>query len=251
MAITPQARIVNGKKTFIPLENNPETLALLSSNLRLKYLSFHEILSLNPIIQDLPRSVHALIFIAPAKVYYKVRSTEPQLFGEQATAQPPFSLSGADQEVFWFKQTIGHACGLIALLHAVANADGVHSLTAQSPLKQLLADATPLDVDARAKLLYESIELEKAHTSAAVEGSTSPPDPSEPNGFHFICFVKHRKKLWDLEGGWSGPVPRTELADDEDVLCGKAIKDGPGRYLDVGREMGVSEFSCVAVCLED
>jgi len=241
---------VNGKKTFIPLENNPETLTLLSANLHFEQLSFHEILSLQPIIQELPRPVPALIFIAPEKVYFKVRSTEAHLFGEQATAQPPFNLAGANQEVFWFKQTIGHACGLIALLHAVANVDGVDSMTAQSPLKQLLADAIPLEVESRAKLLYNSTELEKAHMSAAVGGSTSPPDPGEPNGFHFICFVMNNGRLWDLEGGWSGPVPRAELASDEDVLCDKAIKDGPGRYLDVGREMGVSEFSCVAVCLE-
>lgn len=124
-------------------------------------------------------------------------------------------------------------------------------MTAESPLAQLLANAAPLDPDARAKLLYDSPDLERAHMSAAVEGSTSPPDPSEPNGMHFVCFVKNNGRLWDLEGGWSGPVPRIELAIDEDVLCDKAIRDGPGRYLDVGREMGVSEFSCVAVCLED
>jgi len=115
-------RIVDGKKIFIPLENNPSTLSLLASNLHLKKLSFHEILSLDPIIQDIPRPVHALIFIAPTDVYYKVRSIEPHLFGAQAPHRPPFKLSSSSQEVCWFKQTIGHACGLIALLHAVAKA---------------------------------------------------------------------------------------------------------------------------------
>jgi ubiquitin carboxyl-terminal hydrolase L3 len=205
---------------------------------------------LDPIIQDVPRPVHALIFIAPAAVYHKVRSTELHLFGEQAPDQPPFCLSGTNEEVVWFKQTIGHACGLIALLHAVANGDGRHRVTAASPLAQLLSDAVPLDTEARAQLLYDSEYLEKSHMAAALQGSTSPPDPSEPNGYHFICFVKHNGRLWDLEGGWSGPVPRTELTTDEDVLCSKATKDGPGRYLDIGREMGITDFSCVAVCLD-
>jgi ubiquitin carboxyl-terminal hydrolase L3 len=151
----------------------------------------------------------------------------------------------------WFKQTIGHACGLIALLHAIANGDGPTSVTAGSPLKKLLSNAIDLDPDARAQLLYDSADLETAHMSAAVQGSTSPPDPREPNNHHFICFVKHGGRLWDLEGGWSGPVPRTGLESDDDVLSDKAIKDGPGRYLDIGRTMGVSDFSCVAVCLDD
>jgi len=153
--------------------------------------------------------------------------------------------------VVWFKQIIGHACGLIALLHAIANGAGKESVTADSPLAKLLTDAQNLKADARAQLLYDSADLETAHMAAAAGGSTAPPDPSEPNGHHFICFVKSAGRLWDLEGGWSGPVPRCELADDEDVLSEKAIKDGPGRYLDVGRDMEISEFSCVAVCLED
>lgn len=139
----------------------------------------------------------------------------------------------------------------MALLHTVANGPGLTTITPESLLSSLTKLAIDLDPEARAKLLYDNAELERCHMSAAVAGDTNPPDPSEPNGMHFICFVKGSDgRLWDLEGGWSGPVPRTALDDGEDVLCEKAIRDGPGRYLDVGSEMGVSEFSCVAVVID-
>jgi len=87
--------------------------------------------------------------------------------------------------------------------------------------------------------------------AAAVGGDTNSPNPSELNGMHFICFVKgNHGRLWSLEGGWGSPFPKTALNNGGNVLREKAVQDGPERYLDVGRQVGISEFSCGAVLVD-
>ncbi|MCJ1444255.1 MAG: hypothetical protein MMC23_004756 [Stictis urceolatum] len=248
----PPVRVINGKKTFIPLENNPTPLANLSTLLGVTGLTYHDVLSLTDLsVFPIPRPAHALIFIAHTPAYNAVRASDPHLWGPQSTSTPPFPLSGPSSHVVWFRQTIGHACGSMALLHALANGRGRQHISPASPLTKILAEAESLEPEPRAKLLYDSEELERAHMTAAATGDTAPPDPSEANHMHFICFVKGDDgHLWELEGGWSGPVDRGALEEGEDVLSERAVRLGPGRYLEKGREIGEENFSCVAVVEE-
>lgn len=56
-----------------------------------------------------------MILIIPATIYHRARSAE-------YAAQTPYT-GKEDDEVLWIRQTIGHACGLMSLLHAVLNMD--------------------------------------------------------------------------------------------------------------------------------
>jgi len=68
---------------------------------------------------------------------------------------------------------------------------------------------------------------------------------------HFITFVKGDDgKLWELEGGYKGPIERGMLGDDEDVLSEKAVQMGVGKFIEIGKEIGDIEFSVVAVVEE-
>ena len=63
----------NGKKTFIPLENNPEVFTELVHKLGVSpKLGFYDVYSLDDLdlLSLIPRPVHALIFISPADVYH-------------------------------------------------------------------------------------------------------------------------------------------------------------------------------------
>ena len=104
----------------------------------------------------------------------------------------------------WFKQTIGHACGLIALLHSVSNGPAKEYIKPDSLLGNLLKEALPLKPLPRADVLYNSAELEKAHMSVASKGDSAAPMAEEPNGYHFISFVKGKDgHLYELEGSWN------------------------------------------------
>lgn len=163
---------------------------------------------------------------------------------------PQYAGSGQDEPVMWFKQTIRHACGLIGLLHAVSNGGAKQYIEPHSDLDKLLKDAIPLNVEARANLLYNSRALDSAHHSAALKGDTAAPPPVEENNFHFICFVKGDDgHLWELNGGMKGPIDRGSLHLDEDALSEKALQLGVRTFMDKqgqGREADLG-FSIVAL----
>src|SRR5277367_6806882 len=144
-------------------------------------LGFHDIYSLSDpdLLSFIPRPVYALIFLCPASIYHRARDAE---YDAQAT----YERSGPGEPVIWFKQTIGHACGLIALLHGLANGSAKAYITPDSTLDRLLKKAVGLKPEARAQLLYDSAELEAAHMAAAVRGDTVAPDAREENYQHFI-----------------------------------------------------------------
>lgn len=80
-------------------------------------LSWHDVYSLDDpsLLSFVPRPAHALLLVFPVSETYETFRRE-----EDSTL-PDYSGSGSNEEVLWFKQTIGNACGLMGLLHAVCN----------------------------------------------------------------------------------------------------------------------------------
>ncbi|TGO07024.1 hypothetical protein BTUL_0345g00010 [Botrytis tulipae] len=108
----------NGKKTFTVLENNPEVMNALAKKLGLSSdLVFYDVYSLTDpgLWSMIPRPVHALLVILPLTPSWNT--------SRLAEDTPPsvYEGSGRDEPVIWFKQTIGHACGSIGLLHCLIN----------------------------------------------------------------------------------------------------------------------------------
>ncbi|KAK5118029.1 hypothetical protein LTR62_004074 [Meristemomyces frigidus] len=240
----------DGKKTFVPLENNPIVFTGLAQKLGLTpQITYHDIYSLSSpdLLASIPRPIHALIFLAPAAVYQRVRAADTA--AGLGTKGLTYDKSGADEPVLWFQQTIGHACGLVAFIHSIANGGASAFLSPESVLGKIVREAAPLKPAARAEVLYRSDELEEAHMAVAFDGSSVAPLAAEPNGFHFISFVSGKDgHLYELEGGWDGPIDRGMMGEGEDVLSSRALEVGVGRYLRLaGREVG---FSVVGVCSE-
>jgi ubiquitin carboxyl-terminal hydrolase L3 len=209
-------------------------------------LAFYDIYSLHEptLLAMIPRPVHALLVIIPLTPTWAA-SRE----AEDASKQP-YSGSGPSEPVIWFKQTIGHACGSIGLLHCLLNGVAAEHITPGSVLDQLRRDAIPLKMAERAQILYDSAAFETAHGEAAKLGDTTPPDieTAEKLGQHFVAFVKADGKLWELEGARMGPLERGELGDDEDVLSEKALGLGLERLMGLERQTGGDlRFSCIAL----
>ena len=210
-------------------------------------LGFHDIYSISDpdLLSFIPRPVYALIFLCPASIYHRARDAEHD-------ASSDYTEFGPSEPVIWFKQTIGHACGLIALLHGLANGGGKAYITPNSTLDKLLKKAVNLNPKDRAQLLYDSVELENAHMAAAVQGDSVAPDASEENYQHFISFVKGEDgHLWELNGGMKGPVDRGVLGEEEDALSERALGLGVRTFLNLlgkgGEGDGEVNFSLVAM----
>ncbi|KAL4886586.1 hypothetical protein BJY04DRAFT_177975 [Aspergillus karnatakaensis] len=244
MPAPPEPEIIDGIKTFIPLENNPDILRLLSDNLQLsKDLQFHDILSTSPdFLQscNLP-PCHALILLAEERIYHAARSALSQTI-------PEYTGSGSNEPVIWMKQTIGHACGLMALLHVVFNLDGGQHIPSGTALAELRQQAIPLGPAERAQLLYDSAFLEEAHMDAASRGSSRVPSPRDHNGHHFLAFVRLGDgQVWELNGGLNGPLFRGVLEEKEDLLSEKGVEITVKEFLRAAEETGCGEMSIVAV----
>ena len=80
-------------------------------------LAWHDVYSLDDpsLLAFVPRPTHALLLVFPtSSAYQKARADED-------SSLPEYTGSGPTEEVLWFKQTIGNACGLMGLIHATCN----------------------------------------------------------------------------------------------------------------------------------
>jgi ubiquitin carboxyl-terminal hydrolase L3 len=234
----------SGKKFVVPLENNPEVFTHLIHSLGVSpELGFYDIYSLDPELTSfIPRPVHSIIFIAPSGVYYKLHGASPNF----AVQDLNYAGSGDDEPVIWFSQTIGHSCGLMALIHCVANGTARQFVQPGSLLDKLLHEAIPHKPVARADVLYNSSELEHAHMAAAQKGDSRAPQSNEPNGYHFLAFVKGSDgHLYEMNGSWDGPLDHGKLPEGDDLMSEKALEMGVGRYMKLAD--GGIEYSMVAL----
>jgi len=235
-------------KTFTVLENNPVVMNQLASQLGLSpSLAFHDVYSLDDptLLSLIPRPVYALLVIIPmTDNWNKLRIAEDG-------PKEAYSGSGKEEPVVWFKQTIGHACGSIGMLHCVMNGPAANMIRPGSDLDKLLKDAIPLKMADRANVLYNSEALEIAHQAAAVKGDTIPPDCAATDKLgHFVAFVKARDgHLWELEGSRKGPLDRGQLGEHDDALSEKALELGLRRLIKMEQEEGGGDlrFSCIAL----
>jgi ubiquitin carboxyl-terminal hydrolase L3 len=223
-------------------ENNPDVMNQLATKLGLSSeLQFYDVYSLDE-LAHIPRPALALLVIIPLTPAWDRSRT-----AEDANKEP-YTGSGPDEPVIWFKQTIGHACGSIGLLHSVINGPAVDFIKRDSDLAAIRSLAIPLDMTKRAEMLYNNEPFERAHKSVEQAGDSYADPTDERDGGHFVSFVKSGGKLWELEGDRMGPLERGCLADDEDVLSPRALDMGIKRIIKLSADGGESlYFSCIAL----
>jgi ubiquitin carboxyl-terminal hydrolase L3 len=236
----------SGQKTFVPLENNPEVFNALIHDLGISSeLCFYDVYSLDDpdLLSLVPRPALALVFITPAASYHAIRAIDDT---PNVVDGLTYDKCGDREPVMWFWQTIGNACGLMSLLHAVANGEAKRYVQEGSALSRLLQQAMPLTPSARADLLYASEELERVHMQAARTGDTTAPRAEDPCGHHFLTFVKGRDgHMWELEGSSDGPIDRGQMQEGEDMLSEAALERGVRRFM--RNADGNLEFSVLAL----
>jgi len=227
-------------------ENNPDVMNKLAARLGLSSeLQFYDVYSLDELelLADIPRPVLALLVIIPLTPAW-----DQSRKAEDANKEP-YTGFGPDEPVIWFKQTIGHACGSIGVLHSVINGPAVNFIKPNSDLEEIRSLAIPLDMTKRAEMLYNSKPFELAHKLVEQAGDSAADLTGEHEGGHFVSFVKSGGKLWELEGSRMGPLERGSLSDDEDVLSPRALDMGIKRIIKLNAEGGEKGllFSCIAL----
>lgn len=212
-------------------------------------LSFHDVFSIDDpdLLSFVPRPAHALLLVFPvSNTYESFRAAED---GDK----PEYAGSGEGEEVVWYKQTIGNACGLIGLLHGVSNGKAREFVQSGSDLDKFIKDAVPRAPRERASLIEESDALENAHQAAAQGGDTAAPQAADDVDLHYVCFVKSEKTedLWEMDGRRKGPLNRGQLEEGEDVLSEKALEKGVKAFLKREEEAGGGDLRFSLICLAE
>lgn len=109
------------RKHYIPLESSPEIFTELIHKIGVSTeVQFHDVLSLEDpdLLALLPRPVYALVLVFPTSDEYESHVLE----SDKNVSE--YSLSGDQESVVWYKQTINNACGLYGILHSISNGSG-------------------------------------------------------------------------------------------------------------------------------
>jgi ubiquitin carboxyl-terminal hydrolase L3 len=132
-------------------------------------------------LEMVPKPVHAVLMLYPIK-----EATEAHLEAEQARIDASGQV--ISPAVYYMKQTVGNACGTIAILHSIGNALDSVRIVPASYLDNFYRQTRSLGPDEIAEYLCRDDALEECHEDAAAEGQSEQVDIDEDVTTHFICF---------------------------------------------------------------
>ncbi|KAI8508482.1 Ubiquitin carboxyl-terminal hydrolase isozyme L3 [Branchiostoma belcheri] len=157
-----------------------------------------------------PQPCVALLLLFPINDKYEVfRKGEEERIKEAGQNITP--------KLYYMKQTIGNACGTIALLHSIAN--NQEAIKPEKALKTFLENTASMDPVERAAYLEKDESIKVAHESSALEGQTETPSRDDEINLHFVALVHKEGELYELDGrkpfpiNWGKTTPDSFLAD--------------------------------------
>ncbi|CAF1448522.1 unnamed protein product [Adineta ricciae] len=190
------------KPRWMPLEGNPEVLNKYLKNLGVKNddYEFVEIIGFDEdLLAFVPQPVSAVLLIFPiTEAHEQHRMKE---FEEAAHSAPDCS-----QAIYFLRQTIGNACGSIAVIHAIANNLEKFQLDSHKPLAHFMETTKLMTPEQRAEHLKHAMDMATANDTIAEEGESRVIDREEHVNLHFVCFVSVNNELYELDGRHPHPI---------------------------------------------
>jgi len=219
------AAIARGKEnpSWIPLESNPEALNTFARGIGLPdSVAFTDCFGLEPdLLGFLPQPVYAVVLLFPCdnEAISKAKHEQAEELAKKGE-QPPVKC-------FWMEQSIGNACGTIAVVHSICNNVHRFQLKPGSLLDKYIGIARNLSPADRGYLLGGWNEIKEVHVEAAVSVSnqTSAPAPEDNVNNHFVAFACVDNHVVEFDGAKHSHIvhsPSTEATFLTD--CAEVIK---------------------------
>ncbi|KCV71135.1 hypothetical protein H696_02086 [Fonticula alba] len=211
-----------------------DVLTTLAHRLGSPAASFEDIFGFDPeLLSMVPRPVYAVLLIYP--ITPEIEEFQTRLYaGKKADTSA---------SVFFMQQTVENACGTVALFHSLLNGRKALPIEKESVLDIFYQKNKDLSVEERARAFELSDDIRDHHHDSAQEGETEIPEDNLTN-HHYVVFVEHEGKLYELDGRREGPVlhgTTTESSLLEDAC--KVIDD-----IYFKNSEGSIEFSALALC---
>ncbi|XP_033118424.1 ubiquitin carboxyl-terminal hydrolase isozyme L3-like isoform X2 [Anneissia japonica] len=206
---------------WLPLESNPDVMNKFVHKLGMpKEWGFTDIYSLE-LLDMVPKPVAAVLILFPVNQKYEESSKEEQEKIDKEGQE-------VSKNLMFIKQTIGNACGTIALLHSIVNnSDKIQLSGYLSNFIEKTKDMTP---EERASYLKEDEGLSSAHEESAQEGQTEAVD--EEVNLHFIALVHKDGSLYEMDGRKPNPINHGKCSnetvlEDAAAVCMKFMNRDP------------------------
>jgi ubiquitin carboxyl-terminal hydrolase L3 len=210
------------KPRWMPLEGNPEVLNKFIKNLGVKNddYEFVEIIGLDEeLLAFVPQPVSAVLLIFPITDQHEEQRRKEY---EEALHIPP----DYSQAIYFLKQSVGNACGSIAVIHSIANNLEKFQLDAHKPLAQFLETTKLMTPEQRAEHLKHAMDMATANDTMAEEGESRVIDRDEHVNLHFVCFVNVNNELYELDGRHPHPIKHSvQLQPGETLDLLRSTKD--------------------------
>lgn len=189
-----------------PLEANPDVMNSYASTIGLSSgWEFVDVLSLE-LLDMIPRPCCAFVFLFPITENY-VKHSEKEQRGIE------------DPKVYFMKQTIGNACGTIALVHSIANNRKRPMLLKDESVLKSFFDATnDMTPEKRGKKLESNEEISKAHQTSAQCGQSREIAADEHVDLHFVAIVNVGGKIYELDGRKPLPVEHGNCPNEDEFV---------------------------------
>lgn len=174
------------------IESDPGVFTQLCEEIGVKGVQFEEIYSLGPeaFAALEVEKIHGLVF----------------LFKWQKEADSRPVVESADHGIFFAQQVIQNACATQAILSVLMNQD---KLVLGPHLKEFKEFTAALDPAMKGLAVSNSEPIRRAHNSFRHQSSfeiVHDKDAKGDDAFHFIVYICHEGKVYELDGLKQGPV---------------------------------------------
>ncbi|CAI9725439.1 ubiquitin carboxyl-terminal hydrolase-like [Octopus vulgaris] len=187
----------DSKQFWIPLESNPEVLNKFSWNVGVpSSYKFLDVYDLDKELLDTIKKPLAVMLLYPLT---------------QKAIDNPIGKVEEKSELYFIRQTIGNACGTIALVHALANNADKINFKDDGYMKKFIAETKSMTPEEKASYLEFNREMGVVHEDCAQEGQTQAPPRDQAVVRHFITLISRNNKLYELDGRKEGPVCHGEI----------------------------------------
>ncbi|KXJ23948.1 ubiquitin carboxyl-terminal hydrolase isozyme L3 [Exaiptasia diaphana] len=222
---------------WLPLESNPDVMNQFIEKLGVK--TKHGFVDVFGFDDDLlcmvPQPVYALLLLFPCNDKYEKYRTEQ-------TEKIKKEGQEVSSNIYYMKQTVGNACGTVAIIHSIANnipqldiSDGV--------LKKFIDSTKSLSPDEKAEKLENDESISVAHEASAQEGQTEAPSVDDKVDLHFVALVHKDGHLYELDGRKDFPINHGKTTDES------FLKDGARVCQEfMKRDPDEVHFTVVALC---
>jgi len=174
------------------IESDPGVFTQLCEEIGVKGVQFEEIYSLGD---------EAFVSVEVEKIYGLIF-----LFKWQREADPRPTIDATEHGIFFAQQVIQNACATQAILSALMNAPD--QLDLGQNLKEFKEFTFALDPQMKGLAISNSEPIRKAHNSFRQQSSFEIVHDKDEKGdaFHFVCYICHNQKVYELDGLKAGPV---------------------------------------------